>query len=121
LILDVAHNAEGMKQLIQQLNASAFEKLFIILGMSKDKDVESVIAQLPKQAMYGFTAANIPRALSAEDLEKMATAAGLRGQSYQDVNMAIEQTLKTTGANDLVLVCGSVFVVGEVDREKWSQ
>jgi dihydrofolate synthase/folylpolyglutamate synthase len=121
LILDVAHNAEGMKQLIQQLNASAYEKLFIILGMSKDKDVESVIAQLPKQAMYGFTAANIPRALSAEDLEKMATAAGLRGQSYQDVNMAIEQILKTAGANDLVLVCGSVFVVGEVDRGKWSQ
>jgi dihydrofolate synthase/folylpolyglutamate synthase len=121
LILDVAHNAEGMKQLIQQLNATAFEKLFIILGMSKDKDVESVIAQLPKQAMYGFTAANIPRALSAEDLEKMATAAGLRGQSYQDVNMSIEQTLKTAGTNDLVLVCGSVFVVGEVDREKWSQ
>jgi dihydrofolate synthase/folylpolyglutamate synthase len=54
-------------------------------------------------------------------LEKMAKAAGLRGQSYQDVNMAIEQTLKTAGANDLVLVCGSVFVVGEVDREKWSQ
>ena len=121
LILDVAHNAEGMKQLIQQLNASAYEKLFIILGMSKDKDVESVIAQLPKQAMYGFTAANIPRALSAEDLESMATAAGLKGQSYQDVNMAIEHTLKTAGANDLVLVCGSVFVVGEVDREKWSQ
>lgn len=121
LILDVAHNAEGMKQLIQQLNATAFEKLFIILGMSKDKDVESVIAQLPKQAMYGFTAANIPRALSTEDLERMATAAGLRGQSYQDVNMAIEQTLQTAGANDLVLVCGSVFVVGEVDREKWSQ
>lgn len=121
LILDVAHNSEGMKQLIQQLNASAFEKLFIILGMSKDKDVESVIAQLPKQAMYGFTAANIPRALSAEDLESMATAAGLRGQSYQDVNMAIEQILKTAGANDLVLVCGSIFVVGEVDREKWSQ
>lgn len=121
LILDVAHNAEGMKQLIQQLNATAFENLFIILGMSKDKDVESVIALLPQQAMYGFTAANIPRALSAEELERMATAAGLRGQSYADVNMAIEQTLKTAGANDLVLVCGSIFVVGEVDRKKWSQ
>lgn len=121
LILDVAHNSEGMKQLIQQLNASAFEKLFIILGMSKDKDVESVIAQLPKQAMYGFTAANIPRALNAEELERMATAAGLTGKSYPDVNMAIEETLKTAGAHDLVLVCGSIFVVGEVNREKWSQ
>ena len=89
--------------------------------MSKDKDVEAVIAQLPKRAIYGFTQAQIPRALSTEELEKMATAAGLIGKSYQDVNKAIEETLKMAGAKDLVLVCGSVFVVGEVDRERWSQ
>ena len=51
----------------------------------------------------------------------MATAAGLKGQSYPNVNTAIEQMVKMTGANDLVLVCGSIFVVGEVDREIWSQ
>jgi dihydrofolate synthase/folylpolyglutamate synthase len=79
-----------------------------------------VIAQLPKQAIYGFTQAQIPRALSTEELEKMATTAGLKGQSYQDVNKAIQDSLKMAGANDLVLVCGSVFVVGEVDREKWT-
>jgi dihydrofolate synthase/folylpolyglutamate synthase len=120
LILDVAHNTEGIKQVVQQINASVFEKLFIILGMSKDKDVDAVIAQLPKQAIYGFTQAQIPRALSTEELEKMATTAGLKGQSYQDVNKAIQDSLKMAGANDLVLVCGSVFVVGEVDREKWT-
>jgi len=37
------------------------------------------------------------------------------------VNSAIEHTIKMAGDNDLVLVCGSIFVVGEVDREKWSQ
>jgi len=121
LILDVAHNTEGIKKVVQQINASAFEKLFIILGLSKDKDVEAVIAQLPQQAMYGFTQAQIPRALITEELEKMATTAGLRGQSYTDVNSAIEHTIKMAGDNDLVLVCGSIFVVGEVDREKWSQ
>lgn len=121
LILDVAHNTEGIKQLIQQINASVFEKLFIILGMSKDKDVEAVISMLPTQAYYGFTEAPIPRALSTEDLERMALAAGLRGQSYPDVNTAIEHTMKIAGANDLVLVCGSVFVVGEVERKKWFQ
>jgi dihydrofolate synthase/folylpolyglutamate synthase len=121
LILDVAHNTEGIKQLIQQINASGFEKLFIILGMSKDKDVEAVIAMLPQHAYYGFTQAPIPRALSTEDLERIASSAGLRGQSYPDVNSAIEHTITIAGANDLVLVCGSVFVVGEVDRERWSQ
>lgn len=121
VILDVAHNTEGIKQVVQQINASAFEKLFIILGMSKDKDVEAVITQLPKQAIYGFTQAQIPRALTKEELEKMASSASLNGQSYPDVNTAIEDTLKMAGPNDLVLVCGSVFVVGEVDRERWSQ
>lgn len=121
LILDVAHNTEGIKQVIQQIKASAFEKLFIILGMSKDKDVEAVISMLPEHAYYSFTQASIPRALSTEDLERMATAAGLKGQSHPDVNTAIEHACKMAGANDLVLVCGSVFVVGEVDREKWSQ
>jgi dihydrofolate synthase/folylpolyglutamate synthase len=89
--------------------------------MSKDKDVEAVIAQLPKQAIYGFTQAQIPRALSTEELEKMATAASLKGQSYPDVNRAIQDILNMAGANDLILVCGSVFVVGEIDRESWSQ
>ena len=121
LILDVAHNTEGIKQVVQQINASAFEKLFIILGMSKDKDVESAIAQLPKQAIYGFTQAQIPRALGAQELEAIATSAGLRGQTYPDVNTAIGSMVKDAGTNDLVLVCGSVFVVGEVDREKWAQ
>ncbi len=121
VILDVAHNTEGIKQVVQQINATAFEKLFIILGMSKDKDVEAVITQLPKQAIYGFTQAQIPRALTIEELEKMASSASLNGQSYPDVNTAIEDTLKMAGPNDLVLVCGSVFVVGEVDRERWSQ
>lgn len=121
LILDVAHNTEGINQLIQHINVSAFENLFIILGMSKDKDVEAVISMLPTKAYYGFTEAPIPRALSTEDLETMASLAGLRGQSYPDVNTAIEHTIKIAGANDLVLVCGSVFVVGEVDRERWSQ
>jgi dihydrofolate synthase/folylpolyglutamate synthase len=121
VILDVAHNTEGIKQVVQQINASAFEKLFIILGMSKDKDVEAVITQLPKQANYGFTQAQIPRALTTEELEKMASSASLNGQSYPDVNTAIEDILKMAGPNDLVLVCGSVFIVGEVDRERWSQ
>ena len=40
---------------------------------------------------------------------------------YPDVNSAIEHTISMAGPNDLVLVCGSIFVVGEVDREKWSQ
>jgi len=121
LILDVAHNTEGMRQVIQQITGSGFENLCFILGMSQDKEITAVLEMLPPKARYAFTRANIPRALEVEVLASKAAQAGLVGECFPNVNSAIETCLKTAGRNDLVIVCGSIFVVGEVDREKWSQ
>jgi folylpolyglutamate synthase/dihydropteroate synthase len=38
---------------------------------------------------------------------------------YSDVNTAISHVLTIASADDLIVVCGSVFVAGEVDTEKW--
>ncbi len=121
LILDVAHNTEGMRQVIHQINASGFDNLYIVLGMSKDKDIGAVLEMLPLTAQYGYTKADIPRALEVETLSSMANAIGLNGECFGDVNTAIEHFSKKAGSNDLILVCGSVFVVGEVDRGRWVQ
>lgn len=120
LILDVAHNKEGMEQVIRQIHASEFENLHFILGMSKDKDIDAVLDMLPKNASYAFTKADIPRALEAEVLAEIAAAKGIMGDCFENVNMAIEARMRIAGNKDLVLVCGSIFVVGEVDRSKWS-
>lgn len=114
VILDVGHNEDGMKQIRKQLELTGYHHLHIVLGMVKDKEIDKILALLPKQASYYFTQAQIPRALEVAVLQEKATAAGLTGKSFADVNTAIQHILSHAHKDDLVLVCGSVFLVGEV-------
>lgn len=115
VILDVAHNADGIKQLVKQLELVNYHRLHIITGMVKDKEVDKVISLLPADADYYFTKANIPRALPENELQEKAGLAGLKGSTYSDVNAALKAAMARAHENDLVLVCGSVFLVGEVN------
>jgi dihydrofolate synthase/folylpolyglutamate synthase len=114
VILDVGHNADGMKAIRQQLEHCSYQHLHIIIGMVKDKDIDAVLALLPQHASYHFTAANIPRALDAASLQQQAAAFGLKGNVYADVNIALKEVLSKANSDDLILICGSVFLVGEV-------
>jgi dihydrofolate synthase/folylpolyglutamate synthase len=113
--LDVAHNEDGIKQLIHQINNSEFEKLHIVFGMVKDKDIETVLMQLPKNASYYFTKAQNPRALPENELWEKAKQHHLNGSAYEHVNEALKAALDQASEKDLIVVCGSVFVVAEVE------
>jgi dihydrofolate synthase/folylpolyglutamate synthase len=114
IVLDVAHNEDGMKQLVQQLEHMSYQHLHIVLGMVSDKDVGKVLALLPKYATYYFTKAQMPRALAETALQEKAAAFKLTGNTFTEVNLAIQAALQHAHTDDLVLVCGSVFLVGEV-------
>lgn len=114
VILDVAHNEAGMQQVVEQLELADYHELHIVLGMVKDKAVDKVLALLPSSAHYYFTQAGIPRALDAKELQQQAAAAGLKGKTYPNVNNALKEAKAKAKENDLVLVCGSVFLVAEV-------
>ena len=121
VILDVAHNADGIKQLFRQLELMQPKHLHIVIGLVRDKDVNQVLELLPKHARYYYTQAQIPRALPAESLHAAASAYGLQGDSFPDVNLALKQALSKSAKEDLILVCGSVFVVGEVSFTRGQQ
>lgn len=114
LVLDVGHNEDGMKQIVAQLAESNYQQLHIIIGMVKDKEIENVLALLPTDAHYYFTKAHIPRALPETDLQQKAATFQLNGNCFENVNAAIADALQHATKDDLVLVCGSVFLVGEV-------
>jgi dihydrofolate synthase / folylpolyglutamate synthase len=120
VIADVAHNEDGIRQLVQQLNYIHFQKLYIIIGMVKDKDVNRVLSQLPKTAAYIFSQAFIPRAMPADQLQQIAQGYHLSGEVIPNVNDALEFALSKATKDDLILVCGSVFLVGELDAIKTS-
>jgi dihydrofolate synthase/folylpolyglutamate synthase len=114
VVLDVAHNESGIKQLSEQIEITDHEELHLIIGMVKDKDIEKILSLLPKHANYYFTKAQIPRALPEKQLAEIAAVIGLQGNHYPDVNIALRSAINVAGKKDLIVICGSVFVVGEV-------
>lgn len=120
LILEVAHNEDGIRAMTEQLRSEPYQNLHIVFGMVKDKDPRQLLSSLPKKATYYFTQAAIPRALPVKDLLSAAIEEGLEGHSYTGVNEAAEAALAAAGKDDLVIVCGSIFLVAELDRERFA-
>jgi dihydrofolate synthase/folylpolyglutamate synthase len=116
IVLDVAHNEHGIKALLDQIASTQYEQLYIVTGMVKDKDVDAVLELLPKNANYYFTQSHLPRALAAEELAEKANALGLKGDTYSDVNIALQVAAAKATDKDLILVIGSVYLVAEVNR-----
>ncbi|MEO8860543.1 MAG: folylpolyglutamate synthase/dihydrofolate synthase family protein [Ginsengibacter sp.] len=115
IVLDVAHNVDGITQLAKQLKNTVYKKLHIVFGIVKDKEIEKVLAILPVNAIYYFTKAQIPRALPEEQLMERAKTYNLKGRAFAEVNKALDAAMAASLEEDLIIVCGSVFVVGEVE------
>src|ERR1700759_618340 len=120
IVADVGHNEEGMKAIAKQIENTTHEELHIIIGMVKDKAIENILGPLPKMANYYFTRAQIPRALPETELAEKAEKLGLQGQSFPHVKQALEAAVLKAGSKDLILVCGSVFLAGEVSIKELS-
>lgn len=119
VITDTGHNVAGIKYVVEQLKKHQYKTLRIVIGMVNDKDVSSVLALLPKQAVYYFTQAHIERAMSAIELYKKAKSIYLKGNSYNSVEEAINSAIIDADNDDLIFIGGSNFVVGEALVLKW--
>lgn len=116
IVLDVAHNEDGIRQLLPVWEERKNNAIHIVMGMVKDKEINNVLNLLPPFAKYYFTQAHIPRALESNILKEMAAAKGLYGTAFDNVNTALSSARAAASPNDLILVIGSVFLVGEVAR-----
>jgi len=113
-ICDTAHNPEGIREIVDQLLQTNFDHLHFVFGMVNDKNPESILYLLPKNATYYFCKPDIPRGMDAEILKEHAFKAGLRGEQYNSVMHAFNSAVNNAKVNDLVFIGGSTFVVAEI-------
>jgi dihydrofolate synthase/folylpolyglutamate synthase len=114
IVCDSAHNEGGITLALEQLNQLKFNQLHIVIGFVSDKDWIKTLALFPKNAIYYFAKANIPRGLNAETLCAEAQKLGFQGKSYESVRSALTDAQQQAQEKDLIFVGGSIFVVGEV-------
>ena len=114
VVCDTAHNTEGLSLVLDQIQRQGFEKLHIVLGFVKDKNLDALLPLFPKDATYYFCRPNIQRGLEVADLTTKAAEHGLKGKAYSSVEDAYRSTLEKANAADFVFIGGSTFTVAEV-------
>ncbi len=115
VILDGAHNPASMKALVRTVeDVLPHKRITVILGVSVDKDLEGIIGAL--NAIVNkviVTRANHPRAyrFSREQIERFWP----RGNclNSENVSQALDMAFNSAGDDEVIVVTGSLFVVGE--------
>ena len=135
-ICDTGHNGHGLRYVAEQLRCFISSPLqggvrgatlHIILGMVNDKDIDTVLALLPTEAVYYFTQPATSRALPAEELLRrwqqlhpiVNTQSPISNTqspiaAYPTVREALEAAKEAATAEDIIFIGGSNYVVGEV-------
>ncbi len=114
IICDTAHNASGVKAVMEQLQQTPSRKLHIVWGMVGDKPLEEIIRYLPPDAVYYLTQPSIPRAMPVEKLHKNAVDQGLNCTKYSSVQEAFQHALQAASPEDTLFIGGSTFVVADL-------
>ena len=114
ILCDTGHNIGGISYIVQQLSQERYANLHIVIGMVDDKDINGVLALLPKEAKYYFTKASVKRALNENELATLASKHQLIGDTFSNVEQAVKEAVKKSLPEDLIFVGGSTFIVADL-------
>ena len=114
VILDCAHNPAAADALITNLKALSYERLILVIGVMADKDIDGLTARLaPLADLAVATEPRAERVAKAGIISEKLSAYGVEVKEVPDVSSAIEAALKEAGRDDLIVVTGSLYTVGE--------
>ena len=111
-LLDCAHNVEGLTAAGKALEALG-RPVRLVYAAVADKDVAEALSCLPETVHNHWCAAEVPRAMPVEELAALASSAGRTGSVHDSVANAVAAARNVRAGQELVVVLGSVFTVGE--------
>ncbi|MDG1911374.1 MAG: bifunctional folylpolyglutamate synthase/dihydrofolate synthase [Flavobacteriaceae bacterium] len=114
IIADVGHNKEGLLYISEHLKVLTYRKLHLVMGFVKGRQVDELISLFPTKAQYYFCTPKLDRGLPIEDLKEALSEANGDFNYLESVSSAFETAKAAATSSDLIVVCGSTFVVAEV-------
>jgi dihydrofolate synthase/folylpolyglutamate synthase len=115
ILLDGAHNP-GAARILKRALKEEFprRRLVMVLGIMADKEIRRMMAHLlPLADFLILTRPAIDRAASLETLREHARARGMAALEIAGVGAAVARAVAEAGPEDLVVVTGSLYTVGE--------
>ncbi len=115
VVLDGAHNPAAAATLAQALERDlSYRRLILVLGIMADKDISGILRRLlPRADVVIFSRPRYERAATPETLESLAKNVSQETYVIPDLKAAIQKARTLAGAEDLIVVTGSLFTIGE--------
>jgi dihydrofolate synthase/folylpolyglutamate synthase len=113
VVCDTAHNADGIRVVLEQVNETPYKNLHVIIGFVNDKDVNEILKYMPIRAAYYFVRLSVPRTMDELKLATFAVRYGLRGKTFSGIKEAFKTAREKAGKDDFVIITGSNFLVAD--------
>jgi dihydrofolate synthase/folylpolyglutamate synthase len=115
IMLDGAHNPQAIRELTRSVkNDFTYQHLILVIGVMDDKDIGKMMREiLPIADHVIFTRAKYFRSASPERLMNEASSTVRSGEIEPVLSEAIDRAREMAQPEDMILICGSLFTVGE--------
>jgi dihydrofolate synthase/folylpolyglutamate synthase len=115
ILLDVAHNPDGIRTLIREVNTMSYKRFVVLFGVMKDKDYRSMLKLLAVLDPLIVTAQpHGERALTTAELHNECKRLGIRSIRSKDIPDAFRLAQRKAGSGGLLIATGSHYLVGEL-------
>lgn len=123
VILDGAHNEDKMKFLVNYLKNFKYQKLHVVFAMKYNKDATNILTQILPITDKLYITRFLLQCFKAYSLKELSDITKqiqpkLTARIFLDPYDALKTAQKTAGPNDLILITGSIYMVGEL-RKCW--
>lgn len=118
VIVDGAHNIDGITKLNESIHTYfKYNRIILIIGILADKQVGNMVKVIAKDAYRVITVApNNDRAETAEDLCSIVKKCNINSEWEKEYDKAYDKAVSYYEKGDLILVCGSLYMIGDMRR-----
>lgn len=113
VVCDTGHNVGGWQYLAPQIKRQPCKTLRIVFGMVNDKDINTVMELLPKDAVYYWAQPSTKRAFPCDKVAELGKIHHLKGKECGSIAQAYHQALAEADKEDFIFVGGSSYVVAD--------
>jgi len=124
VIIDVAHNLDSVKNLVQSLIKLGNKKTYFVFSILKDKDLSLIIQlfeKFPYQSEWLVSELNNPRAQTLSLIEQNLEKNNFNFESSDSIKKAYELALNKAANNDRIVVFGSFYVISEIFEGNYAE
>lgn len=116
VIIDGGHNIDAIELLKKSLQ-TLHKNIIVVMAMMEDKSFKACVEVLaPAARIFIATELDMPRCVRAERLAETARGIKVNTIVETDIEKAIELALENAGENELVCICGSLYLAGEARK-----